>query len=126
MLRPEEYQLIRKALLEERQNLLDSLQNHDSSNEPVENGDEIDQANFLEYWEVESLLDQLSLQRMERINQALARLDNGTYGKCLKCGAEILPERLLAIPYAELCVNCQTRAERRGQNTRSALELEVT
>jgi DnaK suppressor protein len=106
-------QQIRKALEKERLDLAHSLQEQGSSLEPVASPDEIDAANFLEFYEIQSSLDELSKMRIERINHALARLDDGTYGRCLKCGETILPERLLALPYAELCINCQTRLERR-------------
>jgi len=46
------------------------------------------------------------------VNDALIRFENGTYGLCLDCGAEIDGARLEAIPYAPLCLNCQTRRER--------------
>jgi RNA polymerase-binding protein DksA len=40
------------------------------------------------------------------IQDAIARLDNGTYGTCEQCGAAISVERLEAIPYARRCVDC--------------------
>ncbi|MDY0205577.1 MAG: TraR/DksA family transcriptional regulator [Pseudomonas sp.] len=40
------------------------------------------------------------------VQQALERLDNGTYGECVKCGEMINPERLAALPAAPLCINC--------------------
>jgi len=42
---------------------------------------------------------------------ALSRLDNGTYGRCERCGTEIAPERLKALPYARLCVHCAAEAD---------------
>jgi DnaK suppressor protein len=41
------------------------------------------------------------------IDAALGRLDNGTYGKCERCGREIPIERLEARPTARLCVACK-------------------
>ena len=43
------------------------------------------------------------------IDQALERLDAGTYGNCLVCGNEIPQERLLAVPWAALCVPCSAK-----------------
>jgi RNA polymerase-binding protein DksA len=40
------------------------------------------------------------------IEDAIARLDNGSYGACEQCGAAISVERLEAIPYARRCVDC--------------------
>lgn len=53
-----------------------------------------------------SLLEQLEDQLTE-VNKALKRIDEGTYGICTNCGKNILPERLEALPSAELCIDCQ-------------------
>ena len=50
---------------------------------------------------------------MRQLRQALARFDDGTYGLCEECGQPIGASRLLARPEARLCIDCQTRAERR-------------
>ena len=44
------------------------------------------------------------------IDAALARLDAGTYGRCVSCGSAIPVERLEFRPFAAACVNCQQRA----------------
>ncbi len=46
-----------------------------------------------------------------QINAALERLDSGTYGTCVRCGREINPRRLEALPYATLCIDCQAATE---------------
>ena len=53
------------------------------------------------------------LAQQERVREALARLDAGTYGRCVECGKELPDERLEARPEAERCVDCQQRAEAR-------------
>jgi RNA polymerase-binding transcription factor DksA len=50
---------------------------------------------------------------VEAIERALARMDAGTYGVCVPAGRKLSLERLEAIPYAEECVDCKARAERR-------------
>jgi RNA polymerase-binding protein DksA len=40
------------------------------------------------------------------IDRALNRIDQGLYGICAKCGEEIDPRRLVARPYADLCLRC--------------------
>ena len=52
-------------------------------------------------------------QTLKLVNDALARFDNGTYGLCLDCGQEIDAARLEAIPYAPLCLSCQSKREHR-------------
>ena len=43
---------------------------------------------------------------------ALARIENGGYGTCVNCGAQIAPERLEAMPWATLCIDCKRKEER--------------
>jgi RNA polymerase-binding transcription factor DksA len=43
------------------------------------------------------------------IDQALERIDTGTYGRCVACGAPIPAERLQAVPWAALCVPCSAK-----------------
>jgi len=40
---------------------------------------------------------------------ALKRMDEGTYGICVKCGGEISEDRLVALPYAGTCINCRKK-----------------
>jgi RNA polymerase-binding protein DksA len=51
---------------------------------------------------------------LEAIDAALARLDSGTYGRCLDCRAAIDPARLAKSPEATRCVPCQEKSERKG------------
>jgi DnaK suppressor protein len=46
-----------------------------------------------------------------QIDEALRRLEDGTYGTCEDCSREINPERLKAMPFARRCVECQQKAE---------------
>jgi len=46
-----------------------------------------------------------------QIDQALAKIENGTYGVCEDCGEQISFERLEALPFATLCVDCKKRRE---------------
>ncbi len=50
--------------------------------------------------------------RLLRIEAALARLENGRFGICANCGAKLSQARLEAIPYALLCVDCQSHSEK--------------
>lgn len=52
-------------------------------------------------------------QTLKLVDDALARFDNGTYGLCLDCGQEVDAARLEAIPYAPLCLSCQSKLEKR-------------
>jgi RNA polymerase-binding protein DksA len=48
-----------------------------------------------------------------RIDEALKRIEEGTYGGCLQCGKLIPKKRLAAVPYAELCLECQKKNDGR-------------
>ena len=48
---------------------------------------------------------------LAQMNVALANIENGSYGKCIRCGKSISEARLDALPYAVLCIDCQSRAE---------------
>jgi DnaK suppressor protein len=50
-------------------------------------------------------------RRRQSIDEALRRLHEGTYGICAECGVEISEKRLQAVPFAKLCVECQSREE---------------
>jgi DnaK suppressor protein len=48
---------------------------------------------------------------LKKINLALARIENGEFGKCQECEEDISFERLKARPTAELCISCKEEAE---------------
>jgi DnaK suppressor protein len=56
------------------------------------------------------LLDRESVLA-RRLRSAIDRIKDGAYGICLECEEEISPKRLNAIPWAELCIHCQERAD---------------
>lgn len=51
-------------------------------------------------------------RRLQLIDNALARLQNGHYGVCMECSQKIPRARLEAIPYALFCVGCQSKKDR--------------
>ena len=51
-------------------------------------------------------------QQLALVDAALARLDDGTFGTCVRCGGPIAPERLEALPWAPRCIDCQRLADR--------------
>jgi DnaK suppressor protein len=52
-------------------------------------------------------------QHLHAVEAALARLDAGRYGRCTGCDKDIAAERLSALPWAALCIECQRTATRR-------------
>jgi DnaK suppressor protein len=62
--------------------------------------------------EVDFALMQMKSETLRRIDDALGRLEAGTYGQCSECEGEIAAARLKALPFAELCRDCQEAVER--------------
>lgn len=52
-------------------------------------------------------LRESAVARIAEVDAALARLDDGTYGRCEHCGRPIAQERLRALPTAILCISCK-------------------
>ena len=57
----------------------------------------------------------LELKRLRQIDSALTRIKQGRFGVCIKCGKKIPRERLEAIPYAAMCIECKAADERRNR-----------
>jgi RNA polymerase-binding protein DksA len=55
------------------------------------------------------------LKRLKLIDSALTRIKQGKYGLCVKCSKRIPQERLKAIPYALMCIECKSEEERRNR-----------
>ncbi|MEA2519875.1 MAG: hypothetical protein QOF49_1955 [Chloroflexota bacterium] len=53
-------------------------------------------------------------RHLAEVESALARLDDGTYGGCTRCGRPIAPDRLDALPWAAHCIDCQRIVGRGG------------
>jgi RNA polymerase-binding protein DksA len=55
------------------------------------------------------------LKRLRMIDSALTRIQQGKYGVCIKCGKKIPHERLEALPYALMCIDCKAAEEKRNR-----------
>ena len=71
-------------------------------------------------WDYTSRDRKLALLSIEKktltqIEEAMQRLENGMYGKCVQCGEAIDPERLEVLPYATHCFYCQTGSAVNGE-----------
>ena len=69
--------------------------------------------------EMDMALSDLETLELAAVGQALARLQDGRYGSCADCGAEIPFDRLKAEPWALRCVSCETAAEVAGKRRRA-------
>jgi RNA polymerase-binding protein DksA len=104
----------RDALEAERKRVTDALQ-YLHAETPNAGGDETQESATQDHLadsaavtydrEMDFSLEENSEQVLEEIDRALKRIDDGTYGKCTRCGKDIPVERLEAIPYAEHCID---------------------
>ncbi len=110
---------MKKKLLEIKEQIMQQLAQESSEfNELIQNmkakdlvdiaADDIDRKTL-------EVLSNQELRRLQQIDSALARLENGHYGVCMSCSEKIPKERLEAIPYAFLCVACKSSEERRNR-----------
>ena len=70
--------------------------------------------------EVDFALMEMKSQTLSKIDEAIQRLEDGTYGVCAECQAEISEARLTALPFASLCRDCQENVESRVQEERDS------
>jgi RNA polymerase-binding transcription factor len=61
--------------------------------------------------DIEFALIQMKSETLHKIEEALARLEEGTYGNCFECGDEISERRLRALPFAVRCKDCEEAHE---------------
>ncbi|MFP4172505.1 MAG: TraR/DksA family transcriptional regulator [Candidatus Hydrogenedentota bacterium] len=110
-----------KLLLAEQSRLREGIKRIEESTLHDSSGDNIaDITSYAEFgtdnFERETALNIASneSERLREINDALARIQEGTYGKCEGCGTEIPKKRLEVFPSARYCVECQSKIERDG------------
>ena len=97
------------ARLEKR---LGMIENDDTTVEAANVGDLADAASQDEARAVLRGLQQTETEQLEQIKRALARIEAGTFGACVRCGCRIEEARLEALPHAPTCINCRRREER--------------
>ena len=75
--------------------------------------------------DIEFALIQMKSETLHKIEEALARLGEGTYGNCFECGDEISERRLRALPFAVRCKDCEEAREDRGAAAADAVAAAV-
>jgi DnaK suppressor protein len=112
------YQDLRKILEDRRREILNEVKGkirdvraegtHAKLNEVFDAG-ESSETDIQE--DIEFALIQMKAETLNRINEALARLEEGSYGNCFECGDEISEPRLRALPFAVRCKDCEEARE---------------
>ncbi len=72
-------------------------------------GDLADQASGNNEVHIQLKLKQTDAKILQAIEEALYRIEKGTYGLCRDCGEAIAPARLKAIPWTRVCISCKEK-----------------
>src|SRR2546425_5728861 len=117
-------QKFRQRLLEEYQKLIRSINRNRLAEEEIKlenTEDEGDLATISHNKELLYNLHESDFARLRFIGEAIKALDRGQYGKCVHCGNDINERRLLAVPWAALCIRCQEETEMSDISSRLVL-----
>ena len=76
--------------------------------------------------DIEFALIQMKAETLDKINQALTRLEEGAYGNCFECGEEISQARLRALPFAVRCIECEQARENAQKRERAMAQRQST
>ena len=117
------FQALRERLQRQRAEIV-SMYKQDlrAGQESADDGTEdiVDRANNAYNRELMFSLSDNERATLLQIENALARMDDGSYGRCANCGQMISIQRLEAVPWARFCIDCQELAEK------GLLELEAS
>ena len=105
-------QIFKAALIKKRTEILGTggikpLQASMENN--TRQGDMADQASGNNEVHIQLKLKQTDAKILQAIEEALARIDKGTYGVCRDCGEQIAEPRLHAIPWTRVCISCKEK-----------------
>jgi DnaK suppressor protein len=113
-----DYDRLKEVLLEKKREMWNSLRDEIFRELGEEYNDQFDIPQDMEDRAFMDLVEDIGLkiaeircQELTSMDEAMLRLDEGTYGTCTDCGAEIEEERLKVMPFAFCCVKCQKSRE---------------
>ena len=107
---------IKKMLVKEKLEILERMAKKQGSHlelsESQAKGDLADQATALELQRIKSALSSIEKQKLVNIDNALKKIEEGTYGICAECGELIDERRLMIKPFAIYCIKCREKKEK--------------
>ncbi|MBN1880874.1 MAG: TraR/DksA family transcriptional regulator [Deltaproteobacteria bacterium] len=110
---PEE---IKELLVKMRRELIGEIKEKTRSESEADRKDDVgdiyDLATNERDRELNLLMSDREREKLNEINDALVKIDEGTYGICEECGTDIPKKRLIIMPFARLCVNCKSEMEK--------------
>jgi RNA polymerase-binding transcription factor len=111
------YEELKRMLVERQRELTDEVQGRirgvraDGAEKPHDVMDQGETSEVDIQEDIELALIQMKAETLNKINEALARLEGGRYGFCYECGEEISEARLRALPFAVRCKDCEEARE---------------
>lgn len=102
----------RSGLMTERARLLEEIGEVIEAPDQMTYGSQAAAASQVFEQQRDFALRDRAIQHLAQVDAALVRLDDGSYGRCIRCGGEIAPARLEALPWAARCIECQTAIDR--------------
>jgi DnaK suppressor protein len=117
------YNELKKMLEARRRELMNEVQGkiRDARSDNTKEREVLDQGESSEVdiqEDIEFALIQMKAETLNKIDAALRRLDEGSYGNCFECGEEISEARLRALPFAVRCKDCEEARETAEQRER--------
>ncbi len=119
--RTRRYNELKKMLEDRRRELMSDLQGRMRDVRAEGDRDVLDDGESSEVdiqEDIELSLIQMKSETLNKINEALGRLEGNTYGDCFECGDEIAEPRLRALPFAVRCKDCEEARESAEQRAR--------
>lgn len=116
-------QRLERALTEEYRNLVGVLGRNRAAEEEIlveKTEDEGDLALISHNKELLYNLHESDFRRLKAIEDALKRIHREEYGVCVRCEEDINEKRLVAVPWAKMCLQCQEESEREDADTATA------
>lgn len=100
-----------------RENLIDMLEDLDERlGKITDNENHLKKSSSNDCEEQVMAEDEEENKEVEKIQQAISRIDKGTYGICLTCGQPIKQDRLDAIPFSSHCTHCTDKKDQSNGN----------
>ena len=113
---------VKKSLLREKKRLENELARLEAENRSTNENEVAGEVNFEDHLpdsasttferERDFSLEQNVREVLDQVKRAIEKINLNQYGICSRCGKLISEERLKALPYAELCIDCKKKSER--------------
>ena len=107
----ERFEKVNKMLLEQRRDLIQKIRSK-KGEQVIQSGDLIDIATDSLEHELNYIFEEREREKLQNIDEALRRIQDGSYGECDECGDDIELERLMALPFTRVCIDCKAKQER--------------